>query len=106
MRDGQERGESLAEDDKMNTDESGYRGQGSHAVHELAGMRDFLAKRTIRGVFVDWILVARSVRSVVSRLNSGTGDKALRQRGDAYRLWQTGSLRNMDMRLNDQALNR
>ena len=53
MRNREERGEGLAEDDEVNTDEGGQRGKGSHAVHELPGMRDLLAERAIRGVFVD-----------------------------------------------------
>ena len=106
MRGGEKRRESFAEDDKMNTDERRHRGERSHAVHELAGMRDFLAKRTIRGVFIDWIFVARRTRSVVSRLNRGTGDKSLCQGGDAHGLWQAGCLRNMDVGLNDQDLDR
>src|SRR6266700_2310050 len=69
-------------------------------------MRDFLAKRPIRGVFVDRIFVARRVRSVVGRLNRGTGDKSLRQCRDAHGLWPVGTLRNMDVSLNDQGLNR
>jgi hypothetical protein len=106
MADREQRGQSLAENDEMNADPNGEVSQNSGALHELAGMGDFLTERAIRRVFVDRVFVARQICLRVGHLRCWPCYQRLGNRHDADRRRTAGRLRNVDVRLNDQNLNR
>jgi hypothetical protein len=106
MADDEQRGQNIAEDNKVNADPHWNVGKNSHALHELTGMRHFLAQWTIRGIFVDRILVARAARLLIGRLHCRSRYKSLGNRHDTDGRRTACRLRNVDVRLNNQNLNR
>src|SRR5258706_16436009 len=63
MRNREERGQGLAEDDEVDGNGRGEGGQRGGAMQELPRMGDLLAERAVRGIFVDRIFVARCCRA-------------------------------------------
>src|SRR4029077_6465112 len=59
MRNREERGQRLAEDDEVYGNRRGDGGERGSAMKELPGMGDLLAERAVRWVFGDRICVAR-----------------------------------------------
>lgn len=104
MADRKERRQSLGEDNEIDADSERQHGQDSRAVHELSGMRDFLAKRTIRWVFVDWILVAWRHGRAMERHAGFIGDHHGGEGHETDRLRFPGGLGNVDMGLDNETL--
>ena len=105
MRNREERGQRLAEDDEVDGNRRGEGSKRGGAMQELAGMGDLLAQRAVRRVFGDRIFVARRCR-ILCRGWRGKRSNVLGGGDDGYCLDAAGPLTHMNVGLDNETLQR